>query len=108
MAMSIAHRATGMVIFFGTILVVWWLAAAADGPDAFAVAQSFFGSWLGILILIGLTFSLIHHSVGGIKHLFQDLGYGFSQQARFLWAQGTLAASVLLTILVWVAVWVTG
>jgi succinate dehydrogenase / fumarate reductase cytochrome b subunit len=58
-----------------------------------------------VLVLIGFTWALIHHSLGGIKHLFQDVGIGFGPDARVAWAIGTLVGSVVLTILVWVAVW---
>jgi succinate dehydrogenase / fumarate reductase cytochrome b subunit len=105
MTMSIAHRATGIAIYAGTLLLTWWLLAAASGPGPYAQAYWALGSWLGVLVLIGFTWALIHHSLGGIKHLFQDVGIGFGPDARVAWAIGTLVGSVVLTILVWVAVW---
>jgi len=108
MAMSIAHRVTGCAIYAGTLLLVWALLAVADGPDSFYLVEDVLGSWLGIIVLIGFTFALIHHALGGIKHLFQDVGVGFGPRARVIWAQGTLAGSVVLTVLVWVAIAASG
>src|ERR1700730_10848073 len=77
MALSIVHRITGMALFFGTLLVAWWLIAVSAGPNAYAVFQDFLGSIFGRLILLGYTWALLHHMLGGIRHLAWDLGYGF-------------------------------
>ena len=65
MVLSISHRATGLALSMGTLLLVWWLVALATGPQAFAVAQGFVGSWLGRLLLLGWTFSLFFHLANG-------------------------------------------
>ena len=67
MAMSIVHRATGVALYFGTLLLVWWLLATASGPQAYATFQGFIGSWFGRLILFGYTWALIHHLLGGAR-----------------------------------------
>jgi len=72
MTMSIAHRVTGVSLYFGTALVVWWLIAAASGPNAYATFQMVASSWIGRLVLFGYTWSLMHHMLGGIRHLFWD------------------------------------
>ena len=69
MMMSIVHRITGGALFFGTLLLCWWLLAAASGPTAYAKVQAFMGSIIGSLILFGYTWALIHHMLGGIRHL---------------------------------------
>src|SRR5258708_2975235 len=51
--LSITHRATGVALAVGTLLLVWWLIAAATGPEAFAVVQTFMGSWRGLALLPG-------------------------------------------------------
>ncbi|MCK5744578.1 MAG: succinate dehydrogenase, cytochrome b556 subunit, partial [Oricola sp.] len=58
MMMSIVHRITGVALYVGTILVAWWLIAAASGPDYFAMVNGFFGSWFGVLVLFGYTWAL--------------------------------------------------
>ena len=79
MVMSILHRITGAALYFGTVLVAWWLIAAAAGPDAFETVNGFFGSIIGRLILFGYTWALMHHMLGGIKHLVQDTGAGLEK-----------------------------
>lgn len=101
MMMSIAHRITGAALYVGTLLVVWYLVAAAVGPGAFSYAQGFFGSWFGQLVLFGYTFALFHHMMGGIRHLVWDTGHGYGPRERQLLARGSLAASVTLTVVVW-------
>jgi succinate dehydrogenase / fumarate reductase cytochrome b subunit len=106
MAMSIVHRATGMALYAGMVLVVVWLLAVASGPEAYALVHSGFASWIGLIVLIGFTWALIHHLIGGIRHLVWDTGVGLTAPARFLWAKGTLVGSVVLTVLLWLGIFV--
>ena len=69
MAMSIVHRMTGAALYFGTLLLAWWLLAAAAGPNAFAAFQSVASSFIGRVVLFGYTWALIHHMLGGLRHL---------------------------------------
>ena len=103
MVMSIVHRITGAALYFGMVLLAWWLLAAATGPGAFDIANSFFASWFGRLILFGFTWALLHHLLGGIRHLIWDYGAGFSAAGRNGLSWATLIGSVVLTLLVWVA-----
>lgn len=102
MVMSIAHRITGAALYFGTVLVAWWLIAAAGGPEQFAVADGFFGSLFGRLILFGYTWALVHHMLGGIRHFFWDMGTGFELPTANRMAWATIIGSVALTILIWI------
>ena len=102
MVMSIVHRITGAALYFGMILLAWWLLAAATGPKAFATADAVFGSWFGRLVLFGFTWALLHHWLGGIRHLIWDTGAGYSHAARNGLSWATLIGSVVLTLLVWV------
>jgi len=101
MAMSIAHRITGGALYVGTLLVAWWLLAAAVGPNAYATVAAFMGSFLGRLILFGYTWALIHHMLGGIRHLIWDLGYGFTAKEREWLSLATVIGSASLTLLLW-------
>ncbi len=103
MVMSIVHRITGAALFFGMLLLAWWLLAAASGPDAFATADAVFGSWFGRLVLFGFTWALLHHWLGGIRHLIWDTGAGYSSEMRNGLSWATIIGSVILTLLVWVA-----
>jgi succinate dehydrogenase / fumarate reductase, cytochrome b subunit len=102
-ALSFSHRATGVALSVGTVFLVWWLVAAATSDQAFAAAQWFFGSWLGLLMLLGWTFAFFFHLCNGIRHLVWDAGYGF--ELRTVYASGwtVLAASVVLTVIAFIA-----
>jgi succinate dehydrogenase / fumarate reductase cytochrome b subunit len=75
--LSILHRITGVAITLGTLLLSWWLVAAAYGPEPFADAQAFLGSIVGQLLLWGFTFAVFYHLANGIRHLLWDFGWGF-------------------------------
>ncbi len=100
--LSILHRLTGVALCAGFPLVLWWLGAAAHGPDAYATASAFFGSWFGTLILFGWTLALFFHLCNGIRHLAWDWGLGFEMEAATRSAYAVLAATAALTVLAWV------
>ncbi len=102
MMMSIAHRITGMALYAGTLLLAWWLLAAAAGQNAYNTFQAFAGSWIGQLILFGFTWAMSHHMLGGIRHFIWDLGYGFGPEEREWLVRATLIGSIGLTVLLWV------
>jgi len=101
--LSILHRLTGVALALGTGLLVWWLAAAAAGPDSFAIANDFLGSIFGRLLLLGWSFALFYHLCNGIRHLFWDagLGYEITTVNRSGWL--VLVASLALTVIAWLA-----
>ena len=101
MLMSIAHRITGFALYFGTLLIAWWLLAAASGPNGYAGVGAFFNSWFGRLVLFGYTWALLHHALGGLRHLIWDMGRGFEPTEREMLALATLIGSIGLTILLW-------
>ena len=108
MALSIVHRATGVALYFGTLLLVWWLIAAASGPTAYAQVQSFIGSILGRLIVFGYTWALLHHLFSGIRHLVWDLGYGFKASERETMTWAALIAGISATVLLWIVAYAIG
>ncbi len=101
--LSISHRATGLALSVGTIFLVWWLLAGADSPEAYAEAQGFFGSWLGIILLIGWTYSLFFHLCNGIRHLAWDTGYGLDLPRTYATGWAVVAASAALTVIALIA-----
>lgn len=108
MMMSIVHRITGAALYFGMLLLAWWLVAASSSPDAFTTAAGVMGSWIGLIVLIGFTWALYHHLLGGLRHLLWDTGYAMDKHTATNLAWATLAGSVALTLLTWVAVFVIG
>jgi succinate dehydrogenase / fumarate reductase, cytochrome b subunit len=101
MVVSILHRITGSALYVGMALLAWWLIAAATSERAFAIANGFLGSWLGRLILFGYSWALLHHMLGGLRHLVWDFGVGLDRQARNLLAWGNVIGSAALTVLLW-------
>lgn len=99
--LSIFHRITGMGLAGGTLLLTWWLVAAAAGPEAFETVQAVFGSWLGYLVLFGLSFALFYHLCNGIRHLVWDAGYCLEIEAVYISGWIMLAGAVGLTVLAW-------
>jgi len=102
MMMSIMHRFTGMALYAGTLLVAWWLVAAASGEAYFDWVNAIFGSLLGRLVLLGYSWALIHHMLGGIKHLAWDMGYGFEKEFSTKVARLQIVAAVVLTLALWI------
>jgi succinate dehydrogenase / fumarate reductase cytochrome b subunit len=78
MATSISHRITGCAMAAGTVLIAWWLIAAASGPDSYAPFVTVASSIIGQIILFGFTLAMSFHLLNGIRHLAWDLGYGFA------------------------------
>ncbi len=101
MMMSIMHRITGVGLYFGIILLVWWLTAASISDGYFEFVQGFFGHWFGKLLLFGFTWALIHHALGGLRHLLWDTGRGFDLHLVEWLARANLAGSIVLTLLLW-------
>ena len=102
MIMSIVHRVTGAALYVGTILMVWWLLAAAAGPASYTNVQWFMGTIIGRIILFGYTWALIHHALGGVRHLVWDMGYGYGRTEREFLARASIIGSVALTVMLWV------
>jgi succinate dehydrogenase / fumarate reductase, cytochrome b subunit len=108
MAMSIVHRATGVALYFGTILLAWYLIATASGPGAYAQMQGFTSSWIGRVIVFGYTWALLHHMLGGARHLIWDMGYGFGKVERERLTLAALVGSITLTIVLWIIAYAVG
>ena len=103
MTMSIIHRITGVGLYFGMALFVWWLFSAAHSQSYFDFVQGFIGSWFGRLVLFGFTWALVHHALGGLRHLLWDTGRGFDLVKIEWMARANIAGSVTLTLLIWIA-----
>jgi succinate dehydrogenase / fumarate reductase, cytochrome b subunit len=99
--LSILHRATGIGLSVGAILLVLWLIGAAWSPELYAGVQWFIGSWLGLVLLFGWTASLFYHLCNGIRHLWWDTGQGLELSAVYASGWTVLAATAVLTVLAW-------
>jgi succinate dehydrogenase / fumarate reductase cytochrome b subunit len=103
MMMSIAHRITGASLAVGFALLTWWLVAISMGPQAYASVADFFGSFVGRALLFLFTWALIHHMIGGIRHLIWDTGAALDNTSIEVAAWLTIVTSIVFTILLWVA-----
>ncbi|MHA6724087.1 succinate dehydrogenase, cytochrome b556 subunit [Sphingomonas sp. RS2018] len=105
MLVSILHRATGSgMATVGTILFVWWLAAAASGVESYMWFLSWFtGPWapLGYVLGVGLTWAFFQHMANGVRHLFMDMGANFELRANRASSIATLVFSVVATVAFW-------
>src|SRR5579863_10337479 len=101
--LSILHRASGIWLSMGAILLVSWLGAAADGPQAYAAFGGFLRSWLGLLLVLGWTAALFYHLCNGIRHLWWDTGHGLELRSAYASGYAVLVATAALTVIAWVA-----
>lgn len=101
MTMSIIHRGTGVAMYFGTLLVVLWLGAAALGEGPSAVVNAIYGFWLVQAVFFLATWALFHHMLGGIRHFVWDSIHALDPVGRETIVRIHLAASILLTLAAW-------
>ena len=106
MASSIVHRGTGMAMYFGTLLIVLWVGAAAFGDGPLAVVNAVYGFWLVQVILFAATWALFHHMLGGIRYFIWDSGNAFDPAGREWLVRLNWVLSLLLTLGAWaIFVW---
>ena len=109
MMMSIAHRVSGASLAIGFLLLAWWLLAISLGPEPYAQVSGFFGSIAGRTLLFLFSWALIHHMLGGIRHLIWDTGHGLDKVSIEIFAWATIIGSTALTILLWLlGYWLKG
>ena len=107
--LSILHRITGVVIWAGAVMMTYWIASATYGPEAFARAQWFLGSWFGRLVLLGLTGATFYHLANGIRHLAWDIGWGYEMDKLNISGWAVLIFTGVMTVLTFLAgYWVAG
>lgn len=107
MLVSILHRATGIALSVaGLALLTWWLFALSEGPEAYALFARAAHHPVGLIVLVGLTWSFFQHLLSGVRHLVMDSGAGFELGTNKRFAILTIVGSVLLTALLWA--WLMG
>ena len=102
MAVSILHRVTGVALTIaGLAVLTWWLLAIAGGSESYADFTKLSTHWFGLVVLIGLTWAFIQHTLSGIRHLVTDTGDNFEIRANKNSAILTIVVSLVLTAAVW-------
>ena len=104
MVMSIAHRATGVALALGSLLLVYWLVSLASGPEAYAAALEFLGSTPVMAVLVGASFAFFYHLCNGIRHLVWDTGRGFEISQLYASGYAAIIASIVLTAGFWLLI----
>ncbi len=104
MLLSIAHRATGILLSLSLVVLTWWLLAIASGPDAYDSIRWLVDSWFGGLLLFAWTYVAFHHCLSGIRHLAWDAGYGFELKAAYRTGYAVFIGAATLTLITWIAV----
>jgi succinate dehydrogenase / fumarate reductase cytochrome b subunit len=103
-ALSILHRLTGIALAVGSILLVWWLISVAAGGELFAATHAFLASPIGTVLLFGWSIAFFYHLCNGVRHLAWDAGCGFEIKSASRSGYAVLAATVLLTAITWLYV----
>jgi succinate dehydrogenase / fumarate reductase cytochrome b subunit len=102
MLLSGLHRITGIALSVGSILLVAWISSAVHSAEAFASMNRFLGGFIGQFVLFGWTFSLIYHSVSGVRHLIWDTGRLLEVEQIYSSSKIVLASAIVLTLLAWI------
>jgi succinate dehydrogenase / fumarate reductase cytochrome b subunit len=105
MLASIMHRATGMALSMGAIVLAWWLISVSNGPEGYDSFMVYAAMPLGILVLFGFTWAFAYHFCNGIRHLAWDLGYGFEKHTASNTGFLVFALSIILAIAAFALVW---
>jgi len=101
MALSILHRATGIAMSVGFIVLSAWLFDIASGPETYAVFLKYMDTLIGKLLLIGWSFAFFYHLSNGVRHLYWDTGRGLEKEQATKSAWLVLAAAIVLTAVFW-------
>jgi len=102
MLVSILHRVTGAgLTIVGLAVLTWWLLAIAGDAEAYSAFAGAASHWLGIVVLIGLTWAFFQHLFSGIRHLLMDTGMGFELRANKTGAVLTIVGSIIATAILW-------
>jgi succinate dehydrogenase / fumarate reductase, cytochrome b subunit len=102
MIMSMAHRISGVALYLGGLLLALYLLALALGPGTFGAFSWIVNGFVGHVIVLGFSWALFNHLLGGVRHALWDRGLYMDPKGRELLAQGTLAGGIILTLLTWI------
>ena len=104
MTLSILHRATGVAMSVGLVVLAAWLVSALAGPAAYDEFVALMATWVGRLLLIGWSFAFFYHLGNGIRHLVWDTGRGFERRQANASAWFVISAAVIITAALWIVV----
>jgi succinate dehydrogenase / fumarate reductase cytochrome b subunit len=99
--MSIAHRITGGALYFSMLIFLFFLVSLSSGASGYELFSSIIGTWIGKLVILGITWALFHHMLGGLRHFLWDMVKGFEVKTVDKLATITLLGGIVLTIIYW-------
>lgn len=99
--MSIAHRITGGALYFSMLIFLFFLFSLSSGASAYELFSSIIGTWIGKLVILGITWAVFHHMLGGLRHFLWDMVKGFEVKTVDKLATITLLGGIVLTIIYW-------
>ena len=105
MMTSITHRATGMALSVGAVILAWWLVSMSNGPEGWQSFHAVMDTLPGLVVLFGITWSLCYHFFSGLRHLAWDLGYGFNKKIAERNSVIVFALSFLAALAVFALIW---
>src|SRR5690606_6218740 len=105
---SIMHRASGMFLAAGCLLLAWWLWTAAYDRAAFDQLQQFLSGIFGLLLLFAWSLAFFYHFCNGIRHLVWDAGYGYTVPVATKTGFTAIGVAIALTALTWIVAWPKG
>ena len=100
--LSITNRITGVGLAIGTLLLVWWLVAAATSGPAYDTVSWFLRTPVGYFLLFGWSVALWYHFCNGLRHLGWDFGHGLELAESRASNRMVLIGTALFTVLTWV------
>lgn len=101
MLSSILHRVSGVGATVGIFVALWWLGALVSGPDAYARFAGHATSWYGLIVLVGVSWATIAHTITGLRHFVLDIGAGYELGQNNLWATISTVLGFVLTAALW-------
>lgn len=101
MVSSILHRVSGVGASVGLVVLLWWLGALVSGADAYATFAGHAGSWYGLIVLVGVSWSVIAHTITGIRHFVLDIGAGYELGTNNAWATISTLGGFIVTAAFW-------
>lgn len=99
--MSIAHRITGGALYFSMLIFLFFLVSLSSGASAYELFSSIIGTWIGKLVILGITWAVFHHMLGGLRHFLWDMVKGFEVKTVDKLATITLLGGIVLAIIYW-------
>ena len=102
---SIFHRVSGVILFFGVIILLVFLGVSLSSEQGFNTINHWIEHPLGSLVIWGILTALAYHLVGGIRHLIMDFGLWEELDSGTVSANASFVITAILAVLAGVWLW---